>query len=212
MWRGPLGYIAKDFLLTSPAVFHILVCLWYLSWWKVGSCIAAVLWGVATRTRSILLVAFWCNCRQVFSPCVYLESMVCINIAVSTRSRFILSVRSDFHMTDSLLIVVQVFGSQVLIYIYIYIYIWMRDTQERYTCNYKFIYLLINLFTQHFLPKVGWNMRRSCLWKIWIQSFPSSRLVASPKLKKPLCTTVYALLWSWRKRCIQNFFFREYSR
>ena len=40
------------------------------SGWVVGGRTAAVLLGVASRTRSVLLAAFLCNCRQVFSPCV----------------------------------------------------------------------------------------------------------------------------------------------
>ena len=31
---------------------------------------AGALWGVATRTCSILLAAFLCSCRLVFSPAV----------------------------------------------------------------------------------------------------------------------------------------------
>ena len=59
-----------------------------------------------SRTCSILLPAFLCNYRQAFSPYVQLASMQFIHIPVSTRplfekkKRFILSVRSDFHMTE----------------------------------------------------------------------------------------------------------------
>ena len=38
-----------------------------------------------TRTCSILLAAFLCNCPQAFSPFVQLTSMRCIHIAVLTR-------------------------------------------------------------------------------------------------------------------------------
>ena len=41
----------------------------------VGGRKAAVIWGVAARTCSILLVAFLCNCCQALSPCVHLASM-----------------------------------------------------------------------------------------------------------------------------------------
>ena len=34
----------------------------------VGGRIAATLWGAVSRTCSILLAAFLCNCRQVFLP------------------------------------------------------------------------------------------------------------------------------------------------
>ena len=43
----------------------------------------AVLWGAVSRTCSILLAAFLCNCRQASSPYVLLASTWCIHIAVS---------------------------------------------------------------------------------------------------------------------------------
>ena len=48
-------------------------------------CIYVVLWGVAFRTCSVHLTAFWSNFCQAFSPYVLLASMWCIHIAVSTR-------------------------------------------------------------------------------------------------------------------------------
>ena len=85
----------------------------------IGDHIAAVLWAVAPRTCSILPTTFFCNYRQAFSPYVY-----CIHTAVSTRLllgkklRFILSVRSDFHMKESLLIAVHAFASCMWCLIY----------------------------------------------------------------------------------------------
>ena len=68
----------------SSSVQHVwFVSLGYFSWWVVGSRIAAVLLGVASRICSILLTAFLCNC-QAFSPYILLASMLCIHIAVST--------------------------------------------------------------------------------------------------------------------------------
>ena len=70
------------------------------------------------RTCSILLAAFFCNCRQTFSPLVsvrvvHLYSSIDTNAAWK-KLRFILSVRSDFHITDSSSIVVNAFANRVL--------------------------------------------------------------------------------------------------
>ena len=71
-----------------------------------------VLWGVAARTCSRLLAAFLCNCRLASSPgrfvrvhVVHLYSSIDATAAWK-KLRFILSVRSDFHIVDSLLIAV----------------------------------------------------------------------------------------------------------
>ena len=51
--------------------------LFHLTWIvfvMVGGCIVGVLWGVASRTCSILLSAFLCNCCKAFSPDVLLAS------------------------------------------------------------------------------------------------------------------------------------------
>ena len=70
MWRSPQEYIPYEFILTSPAVFHMSASSYFyiFSWWVVGGHTVAVLWGVASRTCSILLTAFLCNWRQAFSP------------------------------------------------------------------------------------------------------------------------------------------------
>ena len=68
---GPEEYITYELVPASPAVSRCLVCLtWIVSWWEVGSCIVGALWGFASRTCSLLLAEFLCNCRQAFSPAV----------------------------------------------------------------------------------------------------------------------------------------------
>ena len=76
----PCEGVHRSVSLTSSSLLHkqcpaCLVRLWEFSWWVIGSHTAAVLWGVTTRTYSILLAAFLCNCRHVFSPHIYLASM-----------------------------------------------------------------------------------------------------------------------------------------
>ena len=51
--------------------------------------IVGALLGVATRTYSILLATFLCNCRLACSPAVLLASKWCIHTAVSTRPLYI---------------------------------------------------------------------------------------------------------------------------
>ena len=47
-------------------------------------------------------------------------------------------------------------------------------------------------------PPLGQDMTQgqflSGVWQVWIQSFPSPRLVASPRLKNLVCPTI----WKWR--------------
>ena len=76
MWRGPQEYIAYEFVLTSSAVSCIsgssnLIVFVMDGRWPYSCCFV----GFAFRTYSILLTAFLCNCRQAFSPYVYLASM-----------------------------------------------------------------------------------------------------------------------------------------
>ena len=92
------------FLQQCPA------CLIRLTWivFVMGGSIVGALWSVAARTCLILLATFSCNCRLASSPAVKLASKSYIHTTVSIRPLpgrncgFILSVRSDFHMTDSL--------------------------------------------------------------------------------------------------------------
>ena len=62
-----------------------------------------------SRSCSILHAVFLCSCRQAFS----LYSSIDTTTAWK-KLRFILSVRSDFHMTDSLSIPVYAFACSVL--------------------------------------------------------------------------------------------------
>ena len=81
---------------------------------------AAALRGAAPKTCLILLAAFLCNYRQGF----FFIRLVIVYVvppyssidttAAWKKLRFILSVRSDFHMTDSVSIVVHAFVSHVL--------------------------------------------------------------------------------------------------
>ena len=85
----------------------------------VGGRTAAALWSVASKTCSILLAAFLCSCRQaVFSSRLVSVHVVHPYSSIDTTAawkklRFILSVRSDFHMTNNLLIAVHTFVSCV---------------------------------------------------------------------------------------------------
>ena len=64
-------------------------CLVSLTWivFVMGGrwLIVGDLWGVATRTCSILLATFLCNCRLASFPAVLLASMWCVHTAISTR-------------------------------------------------------------------------------------------------------------------------------
>ena len=115
MWRGLQEYITYEFVLTSPAVS----CMSGSS--GLDSFVMGGRWVhsrcFASRTCSIQLTAFLYNCRQAFSlysvhvvhPCNSIDMT-----AVWKKLRFILSVRSDFHMTDNLLITAHAFANLVL--------------------------------------------------------------------------------------------------
>ena len=87
MWRGPQEYIAYAFVLNSPPVSRMSGAsnLNSFFWWVIGGGIASVLLGVASKTYSIWWAVFLCNCRHVFSLCLWLASMWCIHSAVSRR-------------------------------------------------------------------------------------------------------------------------------
>ena len=80
----------------------------------VGDHIVGALWGVAVRTCSILLLTFLYNCsnRLVSIQVVHPYSSTDMTAAWK-KLRFILSVRFDFHMIESLLIAVHAFISRV---------------------------------------------------------------------------------------------------
>ena len=77
MWSGPQEYITYEFVFTSPAVSRMSGSSNFDSfldgWYVVRA--AAALWGAAFGICSMLLAAFLCICRQVFSPYVLLASM-----------------------------------------------------------------------------------------------------------------------------------------
>ena len=76
--------------------------------WPYSCCFV----GCCLQDLFNIALTILCNCRQVFSPYVLLASTWCIHIVVIDitaswkKLRFLLSVRSDFHMTDSLSIAV----------------------------------------------------------------------------------------------------------
>ena len=65
----PQDYVAYELVLTSPVVSRMFGSS-NLDTLVVGGRTAIVLWGVASRTCSLLLAAFLCNCRQAFFPYV----------------------------------------------------------------------------------------------------------------------------------------------
>ena len=78
MWRGSPDYIAYEFVPTSPAIFRISGSSNLDSFrdgWSVAVQLLLCRVLSASKTCSILLVAFLCSCRQAFSPHVYLASM-----------------------------------------------------------------------------------------------------------------------------------------
>ena len=75
-------------LMSSSLLLQLcstcLVCLTWIvfvmgGWWPYSFRF------VASKTCSIQLAAFLCNCREAFSPYVWLASMWCIHIVVSIR-------------------------------------------------------------------------------------------------------------------------------
>ena len=64
---------------SSLLLLQCLACLVRLIWIVFviggGGCTAAALWGVASRTCSILLASFLCSYCQTFSPSVLFASM-----------------------------------------------------------------------------------------------------------------------------------------
>ena len=74
MW----GSIGVHRLWACPCFSSSVLDVWFIelscSWWEVGGRIVGALWGVASRTCSILLAAFLCNWHLAFSPAVLLAS------------------------------------------------------------------------------------------------------------------------------------------
>ena len=65
IWRSAQEYVTYEFVPTSPAVSHMSGSSNFDSFHDCHT--AAILYGVASRTCSILLAAFLCNCHQTFS-------------------------------------------------------------------------------------------------------------------------------------------------
>ena len=61
-------------LLLEQRLAYLVRLTWIVFVMGGGGCIVGALWDVASRTCSILLAAFLCNCHQAFSPAVLLAS------------------------------------------------------------------------------------------------------------------------------------------
>ena len=57
-------------LLLQQCPASLVRLTWIVFVGEVGGRIVGALWGVASRTCSILIAAFLCNCRLAFSPAV----------------------------------------------------------------------------------------------------------------------------------------------
>ena len=120
MW-GSIGvhhlWPSSLLLQQCPACLVRLTCIVFMMGASV--CIVGVSWYVVAKTRSILLSTFLCSFRLVSSPShlvsVHVVHPYCIDTTTAWKKlRFILSLRSDFHMIESLLIAVHAFISHVL--------------------------------------------------------------------------------------------------
>ena len=106
----------------SPLLQRCPLCLFRLTCIVsvMGSRTTATLSGVASRTSSVLRAAFLCNCCQaIFSVRLVSVHVVHPYTSIDTTAaweklRFILSVRTDSHMTGSLSIAVDAFAGHVL--------------------------------------------------------------------------------------------------
>ena len=97
-----------------------LVRLTYIVFVMGVSCrTTASLWGAASRICSVLLAALLGSCRQAFFSIRFVSVHVVHpyssidTTAAWKKLRFILSVRSDFHMTDNLSLAVYAFARRV---------------------------------------------------------------------------------------------------
>ena len=114
-------------LMSSSLLLKLcLACPVRLNWivfcdgWKVAVQML-LCGGAASRTCSILPAVFLCICRQAFFS-IRLVSVHVVHPYTSTDTTvtwkklcFILSVRSDFHMTNSLWLSVHAFASRLLL-------------------------------------------------------------------------------------------------
>ena len=103
MWRGPREYVAYEFVLTSPAMSYISGSS-YLDSFRDG-------WSVAVQLLlcRVLSPGLFVNVHEVHK-----YSIIDTAAAWKKKLCFILSVRSDFHMTYNPSIAVNAFASPVL--------------------------------------------------------------------------------------------------
>ena len=121
MWRSPLETVAYEFVLTSPAVSHISCILFWMvlemrGRWPYSCCFEGCRFQDLFNIARSILVQFP---SSIFS--IHLVSVQVVHpysrtdtSAAGKKLLFILSDRSDFHMIDSLLIVIHAFASCIL--------------------------------------------------------------------------------------------------
>ena len=122
MWRGPLEYITYELVLISLAVYRISGTSNFDSFrdgWQVA--VQLLLYGVLPPW-----LVQYCSQHSCIVPLkLFPVRLVSVHVvhpyssigttAAWKKQRFILLVRSDFHMTDRLSIAVHAFASHVLI-------------------------------------------------------------------------------------------------
>ena len=121
MWRGQQEYVTYESVPTSPAVFRMSASSKFDSFlrWVVSGRTAAALWYTVSRTNSILLAPFLCCCHHAFfSIRLFSVHVVHLYSSIDTTAawkklRFILLIKSDFHMTNRLSIAIYAFASRV---------------------------------------------------------------------------------------------------
>ena len=116
LWRGPQEYITYELIPTSPAVSRmsgsLILIVFVMGGRWMYSCCLQDLFNIAHSILVLLLSRFF-SIHLVSVHVVHPYSSI-DTTAASKKLRFILSVRSDFHMTESLLIAVHAFASRVL--------------------------------------------------------------------------------------------------
>ena len=120
MWRGPQEYITYEFVLTSPAVSRmpgsslivfVMGGRWPYRYCFVGYCFQD-LFNIAPIILVLLPSSFF-SISLVSVHVVHPYSSI-DTTAAWKKLLFLLSVRSDFHMTDSLSIAVYAFATHVV--------------------------------------------------------------------------------------------------
>ena len=125
MLNYPQEYVTYEFVPTSPAVSHVsgssnLNSFSDGKWERVEVPVELRLWGVLSprivqycSPHSYVVAVKFFSIRLVRVHVVHVYSSIYTNAAWK-KIRFILSVRSDFHMTNSLSIAVHAFASRML--------------------------------------------------------------------------------------------------